>query len=114
MGLYVYSAGFAQIGRKVSRGSQNQHTAGYGQGSVRAASGTTLGVLGTSKMRASRRYDKMSDFTDFRGEAGPGSGGGMDTDRRIKLPPGRWSFQNSAWHAHKTLKYIKRHNSHIW
>ena len=25
---YVFSAGFAQIGRKVSRGSQNQHTAG--------------------------------------------------------------------------------------
>ena len=37
----------------------------YGQGSVRAASGTTLGVLGTSKMKENERF---YGFTDFRGK----------------------------------------------
>ena len=37
----------------------------YGQGSVRAASGTTLGVLGTSKMKENKRF---YGFTDFRGK----------------------------------------------
>ena len=35
----------------------------YGQGSVRAASGTTLGVLATSKMKENERF---YGFTDFR------------------------------------------------
>ena len=37
----------------------------YGQGSSRAASGTTLGVLGTSKMKENERF---YGFTDFRGK----------------------------------------------
>ena len=36
----------------------------HGQGLVRAASGTTLGVLGTSKMKDNERF---YGFTDFRG-----------------------------------------------
>ena len=38
----------------------------YGQGSVRAASGTTLGVLETSKMKENERFYV---FTDYRGPA---------------------------------------------
>ena len=38
----------------------------YGQGSIRAASGTTLGVLGTSKMKENERF---YGFTEFRGKA---------------------------------------------
>ena len=38
----------------------------YGQGSIRAASGTTLGVLGTSKMKGNEWF---YGFTDFRGPA---------------------------------------------
>ena len=37
----------------------------YGQGSIRAASGTTLGVLGTSKMKENKRF---YGFTDYRGK----------------------------------------------
>ena len=37
----------------------------YGQGLIRAASGTTLGVLGTSKMKENKRF---YGFTDFRGK----------------------------------------------
>ena len=38
----------------------------YGWGSIRACSGTTLGVLGTSKMKENERF---YGFTDFRGPA---------------------------------------------
>jgi hypothetical protein len=38
----------------------------HGQGSIRAASGTTLGVLGTSKMKKNERF---YGFTDYRGPA---------------------------------------------
>ena len=54
----------------------------HGQGLVRAASGTTLGVLGTSKMKENERF---YGFTDFRGK--PAKRGGVDADPRIKLPP---------------------------
>ena len=37
----------------------------FGQGSIRAATGTTLGVLGTSKMKENKRF---YGFTDFRGK----------------------------------------------
>ena len=37
----------------------------YGWGSIRACSGTTLGVLGTSKMKENERF---YGFTDFRGK----------------------------------------------
>ena len=39
--------------------------AGPTQGSIRAASGTTLGVLETSKMKENERF---YGFTDFRGK----------------------------------------------
>ena len=38
----------------------------HGQGSIRAASRTTLGVLGTSKMKENERF---YGFTDYRGPA---------------------------------------------
>ena len=38
----------------------------FGQGSIRAALGTTLGVLGTSKMKENERF---YGFTDYRGPA---------------------------------------------
>ena len=37
----------------------------YGQGSIRAATGTTLGILGTSKMKENKRF---YGFTDYRGK----------------------------------------------
>ena len=44
----------------------------HGQGSIGAASGTTLGVLETSKMKENERF---YGFTDFRGKpAGRGRG----------------------------------------
>ena len=46
------------------------------QGSVRAASGTTLGVLGSSKMKENERF---YGFTEFRGKAaGRGRVGGRE------------------------------------
>ena len=54
----------------------------YGQGSIGAASGTILGVLGTPKMKENER------FTDLRILGGLRRiGGGMDTHPGIKLPP---------------------------
>ena len=54
----------------------------YGQGLIRAASGTTLGVLGASK------WSKMGDGTDVRILGGSRKrGGGVDARLRIKLPP---------------------------
>ena len=45
----------------------------YGQGLIRAASGTTLGVQGTSKMKENERF---YGFTEFRGKpAGRGREG---------------------------------------
>ena len=37
----------------------------YGQGSIREASGTTLGVLGTETLKGNKRF---YGFTDFRGK----------------------------------------------
>ena len=45
------------------RSSYGVPTCSYGQGSVRAASGTTLGVLGTSKMRENERFHGFTDFS---------------------------------------------------
>ena len=62
----------------------------YGQGSVRAASGTILGVLRTSKMKENERF---YGFTEFRGKpAGRGRDQGFTratgaTLNERKLPP---------------------------
>jgi hypothetical protein len=51
----------------------------YGQGSIRAASGTTQGVSGTGKLKENKRF---YGFTDFRGKpARRGRGGHAPTNQ---------------------------------
>ena len=62
----------------------------YGQGSIGAVSGTTLGVIETSKMKENERF---YGFTDFRAACGAeGEGETQNTESSYR----RWGSQMNA------------------
>ena len=86
VGHWVLTRGGHQGGHQAVTGGPRRRSSvdvpmcSYGQGLIRAASGTTMGVLGTSKMKENER---LYGCTDFRGKPEKRGRGGRATPNQV-------------------------------